>query len=124
MNKRFWLSEPEEQDFPAAQDFLELLFSVQSAKLLTARLRKAKTITKKAKDVLRASGLPLLPQDNIHVKENLRKINKTKKIKKLSPVLLVSGEPLVIADGYHRVCTIYYLSEDLEIPCRLVDRDE
>ncbi len=121
MDKQFWLAEPEEHDFPAAQDFLELLFPLQTAKRLTTRLRKAKTITKKAKDVLRASGLPLLSQDNMHVRENLKKM---KKVKKLSPVLLVGGEPLIIADGYHRVCAIYYLSEDLEIPCRLVNRDK
>lgn len=119
MDKALWLAEPEEHDFPAAQDYLELHFNIKAAKLLTARLRKSKTIVKKAKDVLRASGLPLLPQENIHVKENLKKI---KKVKKLSPVLLISGEPLIIADGYHRICAIYYLSEDLEIPCRIVDR--
>lgn len=117
MDKKFWLPEPEDHDFPAAQDYLELLFPANTARLLTAKLRKVKTSTKKAKDVLRASGLPLLPEDNVHVKENLKKI---KKVKKLSPILLVSGQPLIVADGYHRVCAIYYLSEDLEIPCRLV----
>jgi hypothetical protein len=44
----------------------------------------------------------------------------------LSPVLLVRGDawrgvPLVIADGYHRICASYYLDEDADIPCRLVD---
>jgi hypothetical protein len=120
MDKKVWLSEPEEHDFPAAQDYLELVFSLQTAKLLTNLLTKSKTTIKKAKDVLRASGLPLMPMDNIHLKEILKKI---KKGKKLSPVLLVSGEPLIIADGYHRVCAIYYLSEDLEIPCRIVSKD-
>jgi len=120
MDKNFWLADPEAHDFPAAQDYLELLFPLKIAKILTDRLQKAKTIKKKAKDVLRASGLPLLPQENIHVKQNLKKI---KKVKKLSPILLVSGQPLIIADGYHRICAIYYLSEDLEIPCRIVSRD-
>lgn len=121
MDKKYWLSEPEEHDFPAAQDYLELHFPKKTAKQLTDRLRKSTTIIKKAKDILRASGLPLLPEDNLHVKQNLRKM---KNIKKLSPVLLVSGEPLIIADGYHRICAIYYLSEDLEIPCRLVSRGD
>lgn len=44
----------------------------------------------------------------------------------LSQILLVRGDlgrgrALVIADGYHRVCASYYVSEDTEIPCRLVD---
>ena len=44
-----------------------------------------------------------------------------KKGKKLSPLLLIrSNGKLVIADGYHRICASYYLSEDLEVPCRLV----
>jgi len=117
MNK-FWLSEPEAHDFPAAYDYLELLYSPQESKIIVNKLKKAKTIRKKAKDILRASVLPLLPKENIHVTENIRKV---KKGKKLSPVLLARGEgKLIIADGYHRLCAIYYLSEDLEIPCRLV----
>lgn len=117
MDKTYWLAEPEKHDFPAAQDYLELLFPAPKAKMLAAGLRKATTIQKKAKDILRASNLPLLPQENRHVKENLKKV---KKGLKLSPILLVSGQPLIIADGYHRLCAIYYLSEDLMIPCRLI----
>ncbi len=114
----FWLKKPKEHDFPAATDYLELLFSIEESKTFTDNLRKAITIVKKAKDVLRASSLPLLPKENIHVKQNLKKV---KKGGKLSPVLLVKKNyKLVIADGYHRICATYYLSEDLEIPCRLV----
>lgn len=114
----FWLSDPEEHDFPAATDYLELLFTEEESKAFTYKLRKASTIVKKAKDILRASSLPLLPQDNIHVKQNLKKV---KKGNKLSPILLVKKDnKLIIADGYHRICATYYLSEDLEIPCRLV----
>jgi len=114
----FWLSDPEEHDFPAAADYLELLFTTEESKTFTDNLRKAPTIVKKAKDILRASSLPLLPQDNTHVKQNLKKV---KNGNKLSPILLVKKDnKLIIADGYHRICAAYYLSEDLEIPCRLV----
>lgn len=113
-----WLEEPEEHDFPAALDYLELLFEPEAAEGLVTQLKQAKTIQKKAKDLFRASRLPLLPRDNIHVKENLKKV---KNKKKLSPILLVRGkERLIIADGYHRLCCSYYLTEDLEVPCRLV----
>ena len=121
MDKAYWLPNPETHDFPAALDYLELIFPKKLAKALTTKLQKNATIKKKAKDILRASHLPLLPKENIHVKENLKKV---KKGQKLSPELLIGGDQLVIADGYHRVCAIYYLSEDLEIPCRLVNRDE
>jgi hypothetical protein len=114
---KIWLDEPEEHDFPAAVDYLELLYPINEAKALADKLKKAKTTVKKSKDILRASLLPLLPANNIHVSQNIKKV---KKGKKLSPVLLVrTDHKLVIADGYHRVCAIYYLSEDLEIPCRI-----
>ena len=110
MKNDIWIAEPEEHDFPAALDFLDLLFSSSLAEEIVARLRTSQTIMKKAKDLLRASELPLLPKDNIHVKSNLEKV---KSGKKLSPILLVRDGKLLIADGYHRLCSIYYLSEDL-----------
>ncbi len=117
MNK-FWLKNPEAHDFPAAADYLELLFSKDEVNSFVENLKTASTVTKKGKDILRASLLSLLPRDNIHVKENLKKV---KRGNKLSPVLLVRyNNKLIIADGYHRICAMYYLSEDLEIPCRLV----
>lgn len=115
---KIWLKEPEEHDFPAAFDYLELLFEPAQAQKFVGKLKKATTISKKSKDILRASRLALLPETNIHVKENLKKVEKNKK---LSPILLVRGEHgLIIADGYHRLCCSYYLTEDLEVPCRLV----
>jgi hypothetical protein len=120
MKNKIWLTEPEEHDYPAAQDYLELVYSEKNVSAIVSRLRSSSTILKKAKDILRASQLPLLPPDNIHVKENLQKVRKRKK---LSPVLLVRDGKLVIADGYHRVCAIYYLSEDLEVPCRITDKE-
>jgi hypothetical protein len=115
---KIWLKNPEPHDFPAAIDYLELLFTPDESKKFADNLKIAVTITKKAKDVLRASNLPLLPQDNIHVKQDLKKV---KKEQKLSPILLVRYDhKLIIADGYHRICALYYLSEDHDIPCRLV----
>lgn len=113
-----WMKEPEEHDFPAAQDYLELLLVPDAAKKIVEDLKKAPTIIKKSKDILRASRLPLLPETNIHVKENLKKVQKNKK---LSPILLMRGQnDLIIADGYHRLCSSYYLTEDMDVPCRLV----
>ena len=37
----------------------------------------------------------------------------------LSPVLLVRGTPLWVADGYHRVCASYHIDENTSIPCRI-----
>jgi len=121
MKRKYWLQEPEPHDYPAARDYLELEFSSKQAAQFVAALKRAPTVVKKAKDVLRAARLPLLDASNIHVKEDVKKVQKGKK---LSPVLLVQDiGRLVIADGYHRLCAIYELSEDLEIPCRLVHRE-
>jgi hypothetical protein len=118
-----WMDDPEDHDFPAATDFLELVVPKDAADRATADLRAAPTITKKAKDVLRASGLEPLPGDNVHVAKDLHKIHADEA---LSPVLLVRGDaragaPLVIADGYHRVCAVHVVDEDADIPCRIVD---
>ena len=118
MDKALWKKDPEDHDFEAAYEYLTLLFDADDAKKLVGKLKDSKTIIRKAKDILRASKLSELPKSNIHVKENLVKIAQGEK---LSPILLVSNKDgLIIADGYHRVCTIYYKSEDLEIPCRLI----
>ena len=84
MKNEIWLHDPEDHDFPAAADYLELHFPRDVAAAIVTKLRKAETTTKKAKDVLRAAGLPLLDRDNIHVREDLKKV---KEGKTLSPVL-------------------------------------
>ena len=113
-----WKKKPEKHDYPAAKDYLELLYSKKKVKKIVNKLKKAHMNSKKSKDILRASKLPLLERDNVHVCSN---IAKSLSGEKLSPVLLVrSDDGLVIADGYHRVCAIYYLSEDYNIPCKLV----
>lgn len=116
--KDIWLSEPEAHDFPAAQDYLELLFEPKEAKAFVTKLEKAATIVKKSKDIFRASELPILPKENFHVQENFKKM---KKGIRLSPILLVRAQnKVIIGDGYHRLCAAYYVSEDLSILCRLV----
>ena len=122
-NKEHWTHEPEEHDYPAAEDYLSLLMTQASAQELADRLRTAALLHRKAKDLLRASGLPLLGPDNVHVAKDLDKVREGRR---LSPVLVVRGDlatdlPLTIADGYHRICASYHLNENADIPCRLVD---
>ncbi|SRR5579875_1305394 len=115
-----WKDEPEEQDYPAAQSYLSLLVGPDQAARLADALAKAEPLHHyAAKDLLRASGLPLLPSDDPEVRND---IDKVKHGKKLSPVLLVYGEPLWVADGYHRICASYHLDEKTMVPCRMVPR--
>ncbi|HUY06324.1 MAG TPA: hypothetical protein VMU99_03575 [Acidimicrobiales bacterium] len=116
-----WQSVPEEHDFPAAMNYLSLIVGDDVAKDVVVELRVKPTVTYKAKDLLRASRLALLNRDNKYVAGDLKKVEKGEK---LSPVLLVRGEamtdlPLVVADGFHRICASYWIDENVEIPCRL-----
>ncbi|MBV9512773.1 MAG: hypothetical protein JO280_01835 [Mycobacteriaceae bacterium] len=117
-----WLDEPESHDYDAAADYLSMVAEAERVEKTVAALREAKTVYRKAKDILRAARLPLLPEKNPHVKSDLAKISDGKK---LSPILLIRGAaigsmPLEIADGYHRVCASYVTDENTDIPCRLV----
>jgi hypothetical protein len=117
-----WKDEPEEHDFPAAAAYLSLVAPADAVKQIVDALRSAETIHRKAKDLLRASGLALLPPENVHVRKDLDKVADGKA---LSPVLLVRGSadaaiPLQIADGYHRICASHLIDENADVPCRLV----
>jgi len=119
-----WKLEPDEHDYPAALSYLSLMSPTATAEELVSRIRAAEVQRFKAKDLLRASRLELLPKDNFHVAADLRKV---KRGQPLSPVLLVRGQlghgvALTIADGYHRICASYTIDENADIPCRLVDQ--
>lgn len=70
-----------------------------------------------AKDLLRASRLPGLPQNNAGVTKWAKRLKAGDEI---PPVLLVRGSialnaPLTIAEGYHRVSACYLLAEDTPV---------
>jgi len=79
-----WLAGPEDHDYPAAASYLSLLASPAGVDALVAALKAAKLVRFKAKDILRAAGLALLPVDNAHVASDLKKI----KMGKGSPPIL------------------------------------
>jgi hypothetical protein len=122
-HKERWKESPDDHDYPAAEDYLSLVTTPAAAKALVRRLRTAPIQHRKAKDLLRASGLPVLAPDNFHVAKDLKKVAQGRL---LSPVLCVRGMvrmqvPLIVADGYHRICASYHLDEDADIPCRITD---
>jgi len=121
MPKVIWGTEPEDHDYPAAQSYLSLLTDSDEIARIVDSLKAATIELVKAKDVIRASGLPLLDRSNFHVKRDLKKIV-DKKV--LSPILLVRGDGahhlnLTIADGYHRACAVYWNNEDDFIHARI-----
>jgi len=117
-----WKTASDNHDFPAAAQYLSLLADEVSVKSLVRALHRASPEQYKAKDILRAAGLRILPVDNPHVASDLAKIRAGTA---LSPILLVrgdliSGRPLQIADGYHRICASYHTDANADIPCRTV----
>jgi len=89
-----WLPKPQRHDFQAAEDYLSLIMPARRAVEWRKKLAAARNdIThRKAKDILRASQLALLGEEH----------------------------PLIVADGYHRVCASYWIDENTDIPCILV----
>jgi hypothetical protein len=123
MHSEHWKLEPDEHDFPAASTFLSLICEPTLADRLMTLLKSAPSAIYQAKDLLRASNLQLLQKENAHVAKDLAQV---KAGHKLSPVLLVrgrltKGRSLIIADGYHRICASYWINENSQIPCRIVD---
>jgi len=114
-----WLENPKDKHFDSAQEYLSLIMWPIEARTKIQQLRYASNSSFKAKDILRASKLSLLPKRDEGVDDKMDKIEDEEW---LAPVLLVRGQnqTLIIADGYHRVCASYYVDENTEVPCRIV----
>lgn len=117
-----WKKAPEAEDYSGTLNFLSLIFPTAKCEDLLRGLRAETNVDRAAKDLLRASNLPLLPRDEPHVNDDLKRIHKGKP---LAPVLLVRGDmakgvPLIVADGYHRICATCHYDESAPVPCRMV----
>ena len=116
-----WLAEPAQKDYDAARSYLSLLVPDEQLDGLIERLRVATNGTWRAKDILRATGLPLLrAAESGEVAEKLAKVRAKEA---LSPILLVVLRADVvaqIADGYHRTCAAYLGDEDALVPGRIL----
>jgi hypothetical protein len=115
-----WLEEPDDKDYPAAVSYLTLLWPGDQVRDFAKRLEAAPLTRFKSKDIFRASGLSLLGVSSARVEKDRQKIRAGVA---LSPILLVrdpSHGKVVVADGYHRLCAVYSISEDEWIPCKIV----
>jgi len=114
-----WLKQPEEQDYPAARSYLSLLYDERTAAARVKKLKRAPMKEFKAKDIFRASCLPLLGASNTHVQKDRKRIQSGHA---LSPLLLIrdsANGKVAIADGYHQLCAVYSYDEDAVIPCKI-----
>ncbi len=115
-----WLADPEPHDYVAATSYLALIYPPETVAGLVQRLQTADAAQFQAKDIFRASGLSLLGVSNSHVEKDHRKILAGTP---LSPLLLVrdpGNGKVIVADGYHRLCSVYGFDEGALVPCRIV----
>jgi hypothetical protein len=112
-----WLDDVAEHDYDAAEAYLSLKFDKEAVRKTVKGLRKASLTARRANDILRAAGLSAAPLDDPGVMKDLIKVIEGRR---LSPVLVVSGETVAdIADGYHRVSLIYRIDPYGEVPLKI-----
>jgi hypothetical protein len=115
-----WLDKPAKHDYPAALLYLGLISKPRSAQKAVAKLKQAKITAHAAKDIFRASALPLLGGGDAHVEKYRAQIMRGQAI---SPLLLCRDPrhgKLIIADGYHRLCAVYTFDAEAQVPCKII----
>lgn len=120
LNEIKWLPDVEDHVYPAAESYLSIIYGAARVSAIIAKIRRAKIVRFKAKDIFRASQLSLLGVSNLHVERDRQKIAGGKA---LSPLLLLrdpQNGKVIVADGYHRLCAIYSFNEDALIQCKIV----
>jgi hypothetical protein len=108
-----WKKEVAPHDYAAAVTYLSIRFGETRAGKVAAELKKLPVITRRANDILRATGRDPLPLSDPGV---LRDLQKVLAGQKLSPVLVAEAD---IADGYHRVSLAYALNPYADVPLKL-----
>ena len=108
-----WKKEVAQHDYAAASSYLSIRYGQSRADKVAAELRKLPVITRRANDVLRATGRVPLELSDPGVLNDLKKVLGGEK---LSPILVAEGD---VADGYHRLSLAYALDPYAEVPLKL-----
>src|SRR5215469_16722103 len=108
-----WKKDVAHHDYAAATSYLSIRLGESRARELSKQLQKLPVITRRANDILRATGREPLPLSDPGVLKDLKKVLAGEK---LSPVLIAEGD---IADGYHRVSLAYALDPYADVPLKL-----
>lgn len=118
-SKILWLDVPEDHDYPAAWNYLSLIYDEKTVNEMVKNLRLAPVAQYKAEDILRASGDALFSGSSASVKKEKEKI---KKGEALDPIFLVrnpANGKVIIADGLSRLLAAYEFDEDASVSCKI-----
>ena len=108
-----WKKDVANHDYAAASSYLSIRYGQDRAEKIAAELRKLPVITRRANDIMRATGRTALPLSDAGVLKDLKKVLSGQK---LSPILVAEGD---IADGYHRLSLAYALDPYADVPLKL-----
>ena len=108
-----WKKDVDSHDYAAASSYLSIRFGESRAEKAVTELRKLPVITRRANDIMRATGRDPLPLSDPGVLKDLKKVLSGQK---LSPILVAEAD---IADGYHRLSLAYALDPYAEVPLKL-----
>ena len=108
-----WRKDVAQHDYAAATSYLSIRYGESRAEKVAGELKKLPVITRRANDILRATGRAPLPLSDPGVLKDLQKVLAGDK---LSPILVAQGD---VADGYHRLSLAYALDPYAEVPLKL-----
>jgi hypothetical protein len=108
-----WKKDVDQHDYAAASSYLSIRFGQGRAEKIATELRKLPVITRRANDILRATGRDPLPLSDPGVLKDLKKVLSGEK---LSPILVAEAD---VADGYHRLSLAYALDPYADVPLKL-----
>lgn len=114
-----WSKKPKKKNYAAAKAYLDLQFGRKRASAITTRLKRASVKKCAARDILRASHTPMAEVKAFDWDKQIKDIKRGRRI---SPILLVCGEhgaPVVIADGFHRLCAAFAFNQDVKVRFKL-----
>jgi hypothetical protein len=115
-----WLAKPAEDDYGAAENFLQLLFKPKKVRRWAKQLRQADVTEYLARDILRATGTSILEVQAFDWSKQQKEIDEGKC---LAPILIVrqdNGGHLIIADGFHRLCALFAHDQEVKVQCKIV----
>jgi hypothetical protein len=108
-----WKKDVDPHDYDAASSYLSIRFGEARAAKVAAELRMLPVISRRANDILRATGRTPLPLNDPGVLKDLKKVLGGQR---LSPILVAEAD---VADGYHRLSLAYALDPYAVVPLKL-----